>query len=309
MVGFTPYESVVVVPVREDGSVGAVLRADRDDLLSRGGPQIAREMAFHAARESARLVLAVAYTECAVRWGCRALDRVREAMRDTVESVEVWAVTGDRYFSPGCDVEQCCPAGGRPVPGTPAPTFAPEPAAPEDRRRATRAAQRWMRSARAASDARRADALKAWRDALWSGPGDPPALGRLGAALGDVRVRDAALISLIPGAEAAVDDALDGRDSPAIEAALGAGLRPGRAPADGDLEDAVHLLIEVLRHADGGRAAPPAAMLGVLAWWQGEELAARAWCLLALDADPGYRLALLVLALIETHPGRNLAET
>lgn len=310
MLGFEPFQSVVVVLVKERGAMAAMIRLDARDLLTDDAPEIAFGVARHAVREGARRAVVLGFLDDASACGA-AIDAVTGALADTVGEVESWLVVDGRYFCPDCADPSCCPPGGRIVPdaghpgertwraGSPGWTRA----APEARRLSARAADR--AEGRAARDLVRwrRSSLDEWLVALDDGVGGPAPLGRLAAGLGDVRVRDAVLLALIPGAEDAVDDALDGRDSAAIAASLGSGMRPSRPPDPDRTYAAGEMLRNVLAHAPSRLSAPPAATLGVLAWWTGDAASARSWCEIALDADPGYRLALLTLALIGTASG------
>lgn len=313
LLGFDPSGSVVVVLVRDHGRLASLMRLDGADLLGDDATQIATAMARHAAQESARQAVVLAFMDDAVAGGIAA-DEAVAALEDTVGCVEAWQVIDDRYFCPDCVDPTCCPPGGRAVPearGERGPAWrsvavaGATRAGPDVRRLCTRAAARWERRAERTPGSWRHDSLRLWLTALDEGADGPAPLGRLAAALADVKVRDAVLLALIPGAQQAVTDAMEGVDSQAIGAALGAGMRPARAP-DPDRADALDVLLDrLLAVAPPRLCAPPAGVRGVLEWWRGDPAAARAWSEIALEHDPGYRLSLLTLALIETaeHPG------
>ncbi|WP_062378211.1 DUF4192 family protein [Demequina pelophila] len=312
LLGFVPEESVVVVLLRPGGMLAAVMRVDRVEVLGPHGPDIARSIAAQAARETTRQAVALCYTDDDVRRGCPALDTVADALLETVGEVSRWAVAGRTYFAPGCRAADCCPPAGRAIPEE-----RPEGvvrmrragrlrgvarAPQEDRRRAGRAARRWQ-GRRGTLASWRDESLAEWVAALdGDAPADAPALGRLAAGIADVRVRDAVLLALVPGADRAVADALAGTDSEAVGAALGTGLRPARPPRPARTHRATALLHGILAHATVDRYAPAAAMLGVLAWWEGAPEDALGWCAEALAADPDYRLAALVTALVDSAP-------
>ncbi len=306
LLGFEPRESVVTVLLRERGEVGAILRLDVWDLVNDEASLAAHDLGWAAMREGARRAVVLAYTEDEDR-GCLALATAVDALEDTVAAVEAWMVSGGRYYNPGCEDPRCCPPGGRAVPaatsGPPRasgdavdPGASRAPAA--ERRLVGRAARRWEARRDQGEAAWREASAAHWRDALAHGADGPAPLGRLAAALGDVRVRDALLLALLPRSGRAVRDALAGRDSAAIAAALGDGLRPSHSPVASRVEAARRLLEAILEHAPRRLCAPAAATLAVMAWWDESPGVARAWCAVALDHDPGYRLALLVLALI-----------
>lgn len=202
---------------------------------------------------------------------------------------------------------------------------------PAQRKAARRAADRWRaRGAAAVPGAEahrwRREGLALWREAvsrvdepaggrpgdpgsapaiLSEGPvvfGDAPTLpeptatGRLLAALEDVLVRDAVLISIIGGSDRVADRLVAGETGPAIGQALAAITDPvrGRRPEPARAAAARAVLEHGVAHTTRGRHAPALTLLAVLAWWEGD--GARAGLLVdrALAADPGHRLALLV---------------
>ena len=208
------------------------------------------------------------------------------------------------------------------------------PVTTADRRKAARrAGERWRaRGAAAAPGAQahrwRRDGLALWRQALdaaleardggWeagtgavgSATDGSPAVfgeqrcclpaatctGRLLAALDDVLVRDAVLLSFVEGNERVADRLVAGETGPVIGEALAAITDParGRLP-DLDRAAAARAVLEhLVAHATRGLHAPALTLLAVLAWWEGD--GARAGVLVdrALVADPAHRLALLV---------------
>ncbi|MDN4486804.1 DUF4192 family protein [Demequina sp. SYSU T00039] len=312
MLGFEPADSVVTVLLGDAGAVLAALRVDRRDLLADDGPDLALQVAAQAARDGAARALVLGFTDEPADRRCDALDRVADALADTVGEVGSWRVTAGRYFCPDCTDPRCCPPGGRAVPAA-----RPDPgldgrwrrawardlrsAPAEERRKSVRAARRWEARASALGPAGwRVRSVETWLVALGSDGWNAALLGRIAAGLADVRVRDAALIALVPGADAAVAEARDGRDGEAVAAVLGAGLTPRSAPDPVRSARARELLAGILDHLAGERAAPAAAMLAVLAWWTSDRDGAVAWSEVALELQPGYRLAGLVRALVET---------
>ena len=137
------------------------------------------------------------------------------------------------------------------------------------------------------------------------GPGTPePAtsvtLGRLQAALSDVLVRDAVMLTFIEGAGRVADRVVAGAGAGAGAEAgdpVGAALRAVIDPAHGvpprrDVHTAATLVLrQIVSHSARRLQAPGLTLLAVLAWWDGD--GARAGILVdrALAAEPGYRLA------------------
>lgn len=199
------------------------------------------------------------------------------------------------------------------------------PAPPAARRSARRAAARWADRGRAATGAPqhrwRRDGLMLWRsehgraaveldlpDAEpgapvpprspvpgWTPPGSA-VLGRLQAALADVLVRDAVMLSFVAGTDKVGEDVVAGEDGPGVGRALRAIIDPvdGVAPEAARVAGARAVLEQVVAHSARHVQAPALTLLAVLAWWEGD--GARAGILVerALAAEPGYRLADLV---------------
>jgi hypothetical protein len=168
----------------------------------------------------------------------------------------------------------------------------------------------------------RAEAYGVWCDLLRQAaaelragpPGDvvlPPArLGRLAVALADVPVRDAVLLSLVPGGREAADRTVGasrgpGGDARDVEAATSRAIarvvdpRCG-VPPDGTTADAARLVLEQLVGGAPRRwHAPPLALLGFLAWWLGDGWLAARRVRESAGQDPAYRLAALLTGVLE----------
>lgn len=139
------------------------------------------------------------------------------------------------------------------------------------------------------------DAASSRATCPWDPPG-PAAAGRLLAALDDVLVRDAALLSCVPGAERVADRLVAGDRSADVGLALGAIVDPvdGQRPDVRRTAAARAVLEHVAAHAPRSGHAPALTLLALLAWWEGD--GARAGVLVdrALAADPGHQMALLL---------------
>lgn len=210
------------------------------------------------------------------------------------------------------------------------------PRAPADeRRRAARAARRVRDRARevglsaphedpgAAAVERRVESLREWRAAIAraaaherdrpghrtsaarTAPGGlPPAtvLGRIAAGLGSVPVRDAVLVSLVPGTGDLADRTVRGGD---VDAGTGRAIASivdpvaGLAP-DPDVTGPARAVLEaVVAHAPRGCAAPALTLLALVAWWHGDGGRAGRRLDEALAEDPTYRLALLLSSALD----------
>ncbi|HUX69871.1 MAG TPA: DUF4192 domain-containing protein [Cellulomonadaceae bacterium] len=262
--------------------------------------------------------------------------RVRTAARHLADAaepylgeVDTWVVGPRGYGGLDCTSPDCCPPGGRPLTELESTTTGAHmvlagsvvAARREDLARIPRAgvdARRRAAAARVRAERRRSVAVAAgsaavcrWRDeaiALWRAEvaagrdghsGERPSrLGRIEAALGDIRVRDAILVSFVPGTGDLAERTVG--TGAGIEHEVSCAVARIVAPSDGlapPLESTVShraALEAVVAHGRLDAQAPALSLLAVLAWWSAD--GARAAVLLdrALEADPGYRLALLV---------------
>ncbi|WP_265521413.1 DUF4192 domain-containing protein [Oerskovia flava] len=319
------------------GRIGLVARADVDDLSDlEHGPQLARSLVTHLCGDGAARAALVLYSDVPLRGSVRgareraAVEHAREAAEPFLGDVEAWVVSSSGYYALDCTDDDCCPPLGRPlrdlegseisahmvlagttVADSRAASFLIRPAPGELRRRAARAAARWRRrgeEARAVPGASadwQADGLDAWRRAValaerGDGGGSvlPAALlGRLEAALGSVPVRDAVLVSLVPGTGDLSDRTVGGGDvDEGTSRAIGAIVDPRSAvEPDEDLTAPARAVLEaVVAHGARGAQAPALTLLAVLAWWHGDGGRAGERARAALEHDPGYRLALLL---------------
>lgn len=359
--GFHPHESAVVVSLRVPrGRVGLVARVDLADLGDpRSGPQLARTLVTHLANDGADRAVLVLYTDQDPRRPggglARAADaHLQEAADPYLRDVATWVVGPRGYFSLGCEDEECCPPGGRAlselestavgahlvltgsaVVGSRDDLATIVPAEALARRRAgaarARAVRRWAQARTdgpVATMRERQDALAAWRAEVTAGWGQEPGvlparIGRIEAGLEDVRVRDAVLVSLVPGTgdlaertllvvspnrggAGGADGAAGGQDDAGLDAAVSRAVAVIVDPVDGvtppDAATAVHrrALEAIVAHGRRGQQAPALTLLALLAWWEAD--GARAGVLLerALQHRPGYRLAVLLEQALES---------
>jgi len=202
------------------------------------------------------------------------------------------------------------------------------------RRRASRAASRWQARRDAAVATHDDAALAAWRQAgldAWreatgvveerhragepgesrdpaaAPAGDVPAavLGRLEAALGCVRVRDAVVLSFAAGTDELADLTAAGVVGDEVESGtasvLAAIVDPGTGlPPDQVRTRCARAVLEAVAGAGRrGAQAPALTLLALLAWWDGDGVLATDRLVAALASDPTYRLALLVERVLE----------
>ncbi|RXR23158.1 DUF4192 family protein [Oerskovia turbata] len=193
------------------------------------------------------------------------------------------------------------------------------------RRKASRAANRWRARRDAAIATHDHEGLAAWRQdglAAWRAatglverahrglehgarealPAAVPAtvLGRLEVALESVPVRDAVLLSFVAGndelATLAAADVAGEQVETGTAVALAAVVDPvaGLPPDPLRARCAREVLEAVAGAGRRGAQAPALTLLALLAWWDGDGVLASDRLAAALDADPSYRLALLV---------------
>jgi len=319
LIGHTPADSVVVAGIDRRDALATVLRVDRRDLLDPGAAgMLGRALAAQLVRASCRIAVVVTYTDEDVRLACPAIDALRPALADAVEEVEGWAVRAGRYFAPGCARESCCPAGGRPIPSVPASVggssvvraarhdaLSDEPDAAylvdePTRRRVARASQRWIAHRDEDARAWRRGSLDRWRSAVegvarGEFPTDPES-GRIVAGLQDRRVRDAVLVSLIPGFAHLASRVVVGDADREVREAMKVLLAPdaGRPPDRGTVEPAWDLGAWLIARARVDARAPMLTLCALIAWWEGDEASCRSLVRRAHASKPGYRLASLL---------------
>ena len=246
---------------------------------------------------------------------------LRRALRRTLGAVEAWAVGDTHFRCLDCADPACCPPEGWEVSrltGTAAQTemvFAG--ACPLPSREALAAlpwvsSQRRRSARRAAARARAGPAqlggaqLQRWIAAVEQvTAGIEPSsghLGRLGVALETPRLRDAALLWLLPGFGATARrlvaaggggfERTAAEVGRAMESIVTGNLRPddpgSRAPAG------VRLLEFLAAHLDPPARVAPLALLALLAWWGGQGSLARVRVEQALAVAPADSLARLV---------------
>jgi hypothetical protein len=302
LLGFMPEASVVVVgmaPPRD--RVRVTLRYDLPDPPD---ADLIAEIVAHATAviSSQRLTAAVA-----VGYGPEALvtpvaDALRDATRQAgIDLYDVLRVTGGRYWSYRCGDEQCCPAAGVPFDVTAHPAWAAMASAgpgvlvsraavaariapvggitAESMRQATRRAEQHV--ARLLAKVRKSSRIGAARHMIAA-----EGLATVGAMI--ARYRD--------GGRFTSDDEI---------ARTAVALRDLRvrddawARMDPEHTDAhLRLWTDVVRRAQPGHVAAPAALLAFVAWQSGDGALANVALDRALGDDPTYSMAQLLRQVI-----------
>jgi hypothetical protein len=316
------------------GRVGLVVRVDLPHLADpQEGPALARRLLAYLGRDEAERGVVVLYTDDDPRGAVGAAQRAAKHFRDVAEpslgDVPIWVVTRTGYLSLDC-VDDCCPPGGRPLVDLDSTQIGAQlvlagsavadsrediarirSAGAERRRTVARARRRWesrreeaLVNGPEALASWRLDSVGAWREVVRrqsapDGPGPRVPWGRLEAGLDDRRVRDAVLVALVPGtgdlAERSVAAGANDVDD-ALGAAMAKIIDPAHALAPPEPETTSHVasLEGVVAHGRAGARAPALTLLGLLSWWRGDGARARLLLDGALDAESGYRLAVLL---------------
>lgn len=334
--GFVPRDSVVLVGLRGPRRrVGMMIRTDVGDVAHpEAGPQLARNLVAAAARDGASSVVVVLYRERGLADGepldeaaADALDALLEAIGDALEIRGVVVVGETTYHEvepdgrlvgarPLADLESTA-VGARMVFDGVAVLADRDDlgripvATPVHRRTAAQAARvhsRPLPDAHGSSGGWRSRSLAEWRSAVRAAERDaassrpqrarPTQWGRIGEALEDKHVRDAVLVTLVPGTGKVAERfcASDGRDCAedvGLAVQVIADPTVALAPDPALLEPARAVLRQVAAHREGG-SAPALTLLGVTAWWTGHGAEAGVWIDRALEIDPFHSLAGLV---------------
>lgn len=287
----TPTDAVVAASLNASGLPTCAMVIPRRVLLDEDGALVAAAVAAEMAGERAHLIVLISYADCDVRDGCPALEVLRLEMEFAATRVEALGVANGGWFRIGCRDPECCPPQGRQLPEVPEWL----PGVVRDAR-ARALAHACMDEREVEAWVRRAAAAEAWEEALDAGEvADAAQARRLAAALDDLRVRDWVVLTLLGASPDAADEALAGVDSGLVGDALDAALA-NALPRDAAWAERARAVVERVARAARGRRrrAATQTLAAVLEWWDGNLMAARERCDMALADDPGYRLAELV---------------
>lgn len=325
---FHPRESVVLIGLRPpEGEVGIVARIDLRDLADiENSPTMADTLVRCLVADGADAAFIAVYTDASLRNGAPGLARAavehcREAVESVLDPPQVWQVSATGYADVDCRDPRCCPEQGRDLRALSSGLVGAEmvargiwaagsrdermriPEAPRAARAEAECAALQARARRAASGAcgettERGRAFDAWLRACsvahQSAVVGPVLVGEVAAGLDCVAVRDAALLSMVPGAGDLARATAGGAD---VEAATGEVIAAIIDPRHGveppaATQDAQRVLEAVVAHGQGLAAA--LTLLAFIAWWSGDGPTAVERAATALEIDPGYRLAHLL---------------
>ncbi len=291
--GHRPQESLLLLSVSRR-RVGMVVRLDLP-----APPRLAAALAeavesLDSLADAAVVVVATQdddLADAAAEAARRALDAAGLDVQDALQ------VREDSYRMLLCDDAGCCPRAGRPIAEVLSSEVAAHPVLagavvgePDALDDVVPVPARERPAPAARPPASVTGWFAAWRRSLDRGRDWPPFAGAFGAALHDVRLRDAVLADL--GGE---------EDEVCAGVLRGGGLAPGSFDAHPDrarLERATALLALTARVSPAGDRADALALLGFVAWYRGGSgPRARGLLDLALADRPGHRLADLLARL------------
>jgi hypothetical protein len=320
--GYRPVESLVVVCIRSSGTLGMIARSSLKDLVDATSClEIAKLVAKNAHDDDASHIFLVLYTNASDEFTLRRISKYTSTFASELAPVycETWVVDADRYYPLGCE-QQCCPANGLDVAElestipsaalvfkgyAPAATRDDYISLPEITQDAVAAAARAEhRISMAMSDAGqtaqiRKQAYGTWRYAsklVRKGESvSSSSLGKLAGALQDVVLRDAILVSCLPGGYRAVQALLNnsGNADEVVGRLLGSVIvEESTLTFDPEKHSVARSLLEqVASHASMPAKAAPLTLLAFLAWWGGDGTLTNHRLAEALELDPDYTLA------------------
>ncbi len=326
--GFVPRRSLALLSLRGPRArVGLVLRVD---LPGRGDARVLCEQVVgYLRQDGADRAVAVVYDEGPGPFD-ELVDTLRSCLDDrSVELMDGWHVGPHRFRSLTCADARCCPPAGWPVSELQGSRVSAEmvglgmgvapgrehllpdlgPVLPDALAAVAQAIAAAVPDRDGDADWR-LEGLRAWRTILGSFLDGPPTtptgpletrrrrqlVGDVLARLADPWVRDAVLLTAVPGAgdapESLAAGGPDGRTHRLLDGVFG----PGEAsvPDPELLTSARAALVELVRHSPGDHRAAPLAAMAWAAWWEGDGARAGELADLALAAAPGNRLAHLV---------------
>lgn len=129
---------------------------------------------------------------------------------------------------------------------------------------------------------------------------DPLVIGRLQAGLDDVQIRDAVLISNIPGIGDLPRRSISTDAREEVGRSVDLILNPRVALAPGIEASAIaEILGKISGHCARSRVAPTLTLLAWIHWWRGDGARASVLAEKALHTDPAYNMARLVSRMVE----------
>jgi len=338
--GYQPEESILVICIREAGGLGMIARTSLSDLRD---PecciQIGQMVARSATDDATARAFIVVYCQANDEFTLHGYKKQAKFFADHLRHIptETWVITTKRYYRVDCQGEGCCPAEGFPIeelanteasaalvyrgyaPARSREEYLklPEPA-PAATRAATLAGNKFNTEI-SKVETWRQRAFATWQNALemvgqtpLSGQAKqlpPKVLGVLATALTDTTMRDAVLLSCLPGGLVTALEVVQNTESAQHTASeLLAGVvggddheLPPIPPPQLHLRKATIVLEAVAAHANPRGKAGPLALLAFLAWWAGDGTRANTRARQALEAQPNYQLAVILAEAIESH--------
>lgn len=296
--GYTPSQSVAVIALRGPGGrVGLIARIDLANAAD-----AAPRLVSHMVTDGATSIVVIAYTddEAAAEAATSAVTMHAAAL--TLDTTATFLVTAATYRHLDAN-----PDDAKPLADLDASITAATMVSLGARARASRDD---LRITPAPDDARtqatttrdnhltmglhKPVALHDWRKAIAGAARTPDSAGRLAAALTDVTVRDAVVVTILGGYDVAEGMVYgENIDTATVGQVLAKMIDPatGTAPNDDDTQPVREVLAHVAAHTDSPAAL---TLLALVAWWHGDGATANVHLEDALTIDPDYRLAHLL---------------
>ncbi|GAB3522845.1 DUF4192 domain-containing protein [Arthrobacter monumenti] len=305
--GFTPRESFVFITMH-GGRVGATLRLDAPENID--PVQFAGTVTGYLGHDAgADGTLFIAYTDHTATGGNKPYSDHAHALETALEAAgtpirDGWLVTGQSWRTYFCNGEDCCQ--GHPLdeitdstlnahmiyagsnPERDAATAAPFTGDAANLGQISGHVTGWTVTDPTDWTAPvMAENRALWQETIGTDPDQDTAL-QLVAALHVPAVRDRIIADTIN-----TDDDLEAYTATLIGAYKG-------KPDWRRVEATEQLAVDLLRHTPDEARAPLFAMLGWIHWYKGKGSTAHAWLSQALEAQPGHKLAALMLQLVGT---------
>jgi len=330
--GYQPEESIVVICVRQAGSLGMIARTSLSDLPnSKCCIEIGEMIAQNAAKDDTVQAFVVIYCRANDEFTLHGYKKQARHFADALQPIpsETWVIGAERYFH--VDRQYCknCPAEGFPVaelenteasaalvfrgyaPAKSRDAYVRLPQPADSQCHAAQAAETKFGQEKATAvgvPSWRQKALTAWQKMLKQSAQNksisPKLLGLIGAALTDTAMRDAILISCLPGGIAAAKTVVDNPTADQQAAQVLAAVVGDENPKPPDLVQhraATTTLEAVAAHVSTPSKTAPLTLLAFLAWWAGDGTRAATRVGEALAIDPDYRLAVTLAGAIGSH--------
>jgi len=323
-IGYQPEESLAVVSIRNNATLGLIVRVSLADLAGSGASKYAQLITQHALSDDAGQVFLIWYTE--IPYENDHLVKLTqlfqaELLAGQLES-QVWQVNEAGFRHLECEYGDCCPESGFSTQSLQDTAIRAElvyrgysAAASRDsylaipsatdiaKRLADQGANSFQaKRAQLTGQSWRQQAFNAWlaccEQARRNRVIAPEQFGVLRVALADAMVRDAVLVACIPDGLQVASEMINDQRRVAREARdlLEPIVRSdaAQAPCPDFNRIAARILNAVVAHSDDTGRVAPLTLLAFLSWWQGDGTRANQRLAEASAISPHDRLAKLL---------------